>query len=103
MGVNKSKSIIQDEMACYVTGRTDNLDPMHHVFFGIRRPASEKFGVKIWLTREVHDEWHCARPNAKYITQEKKEEYEKEIQLLTMEYYNWTVDEWIKKFGKNYI
>lgn len=49
-----SKSIMQDEKACYITGRTDHLHK-HHIFGGGRRKISEKWGLWIWLTGEYHN------------------------------------------------
>ena len=48
------KSIIQDEKKCFITGQTYWLE-CHHVFFGrAYRKLSEKYGLKVWLTRELH-------------------------------------------------
>lgn len=48
------KSIIQDEKKCFITGRTYWLEE-HHIFFGrAYRKLSEKYGLKVWLTRELH-------------------------------------------------
>ena len=49
-----SKSIMQEEKACYITGRTDHLHK-HHIFGGGRRKISEKWGLWIWLTGEYHN------------------------------------------------
>lgn len=48
------KSIIQDEKKCFITGQTYWLE-CHHIFFGrANRKLSEKYGLKVWLTRELH-------------------------------------------------
>ena len=52
-----SKSIMQDEKACFITGCTDGLDK-HHCFHGIRRKAAEKYGCWIWLRHDLHMELH---------------------------------------------
>lgn len=52
-----SKSIIQDEKECYVTGCPYGLDK-HHVYAGIRRKASEKWGCWVWLRHDVHMDLH---------------------------------------------
>lgn len=50
-----SKSIMQNEKVCYVTGRTDNLHK-HHVFYGTaNRKKSEHWGCWIWLIGELHN------------------------------------------------
>lgn len=43
---------------CFFTGRTDMLE-RHHLFGGPNRKLSEKYGLKVWLT---HD-WHNEPPN----------------------------------------
>lgn len=49
-----SKSIIQSEKRCFMTGRTDNLDK-HHIFFGTAdRKLSEKYGLWVWLCHDRH-------------------------------------------------
>lgn len=48
------KSIIQEEKKCYISGQTYWLEE-HHIFFGrAKRNLSEKYGLKVWLTRELH-------------------------------------------------
>ena len=104
MGVNITPSIIQQEQVCYVSKRTDNLDPPHHVFGGnANRKLSEKYGIKIWLTRQAHDEWHNSRPNPQYITKEVKAQIKNDIQLKVMEHYGWTLEKFIKIFGESYL
>lgn len=43
---------------CFFTKRTDQLE-RHHIFGGSCRKLSEKYGLKVWLT---HD-WHNEPPN----------------------------------------
>lgn len=52
-----SKSIMQDEEKCFVTGSTDMLD-CHHCFHGIRRKAADKWGCWVWLRHDIHMELH---------------------------------------------
>lgn len=49
-----SKSIMQDEKVCYLTGSTVNLHK-HHVFGGPHRQASERWGCWVWLRAEYHN------------------------------------------------
>ena len=49
------KSIIQDTKECFLTQRRNNLHS-HHIFHGsYKRKMSEKYGLKIWLTAELHE------------------------------------------------
>lgn len=56
-----SKSIMQDEKACYITGRTDHLHK-HHIFGGGRRKISEKWGLWIWLTGGIPQPFGSRHP-----------------------------------------
>jgi len=48
------KSIIQEKKECFVTGRRDTLEE-HHIFRGPNRKHSEKYGLKVWLIKVLHD------------------------------------------------
>jgi len=50
------KSILLDESQpqCYFTGRTDSLE-RHHIFRGANRKKSEKFGLVVYLIKQLHD------------------------------------------------
>ena len=47
------KSILQEEKACYVCGRTEGLQE-HHCFPGKNRKTSEANGFKVWLCLAHH-------------------------------------------------
>lgn len=49
-----SKSIMQSDKRCYVTGRTDGLH-RHHIFYGPNRKNSEKYGCWVYLIGELHN------------------------------------------------
>ena len=49
-----SKSIIQKEKECWVTGKTNWLEE-HHIFTGNpNRQNSEKYGLKVYLHYDYH-------------------------------------------------
>ena len=48
-----SKSILQDEKVCFLTGSTEELDK-HHIYFGPNRKISEKHGFWVWLRHDMH-------------------------------------------------
>jgi hypothetical protein len=48
------KSVIQEQRECYITGRRDTLE-CHHIFRGVNRSKSEKYGLKVWLIKQLHD------------------------------------------------
>lgn len=93
------KSIIQSEKKCYITGRTDNLHE-HHVFFGKNRNLSERYGLKIWLVSEYHNmgDYGVHGKHGKPLDGKIK----REVQIKAMEYYGWSVEDFIRIFGRNY-
>ena len=49
-----SKSILQDEKVCYITGQTNNLH-FHHIYRGINRKISDKYGFGVYLAGWLHN------------------------------------------------
>lgn len=52
-----SKSILQSEKECYVSGARVGLDK-HHVYHGSRRKAADKWGCWVWLRHDIHMDLH---------------------------------------------
>jgi hypothetical protein len=51
-----SKSILQDEKVCYITGQTNNLHK-HHIYFGNPgRRISEENGFWVYLCGRLHNQ-----------------------------------------------
>ena len=92
------KSIIQNEKKCYITGDEYNLHE-HHVFNGNNRKKSEKYGLKIWLRAD----WHNMEKYSVHMDPELDRRIKAEIQQKAMEHYDWTTEDFIRMFGKNYI
>lgn len=93
------KSIIQTEKECYVTGSTDNLH-LHHVIYGngLRR-LSEKYGLTVWLRAD----WHNMSDYGVHFNKGLDNKLKRVAQKKAMQYYGWSVDDFIKIFGKSYI
>ena len=52
------QSVIQDKKECYFCPATQELED-HHIFGSKgNRKLSEKYGLKVWLCKEHHDEVH---------------------------------------------
>lgn len=83
----------------YETGRRDGLH-RHEVFFGTsNRKKSIKYGLVVFLTPEMHN-----MSNNGVHFNRKFDMYLKQIgQRTAMQYYGWTVQDFIKEFGRNYI
>ena len=50
-----SKSILQTEKVCYITGQTNNLHK-HHIYAGGRRKISEREGFWVYLAPWLHNQ-----------------------------------------------
>ena len=50
-----SKSILQSEKECYITGSTYNLHK-HHIYAGGRRQISEREGFWVYLRGDLHNQ-----------------------------------------------
>lgn len=82
----------------YKTERYPGLE-RHEVFFGHSyRNKSIKYGLVVFLTPDQHRGDNGVHHNKEFNV------YLKRIaQQTAMEYYGWTIEEFIGKFGKNYI
>ena len=97
------KSIIQkDREHCFICGRNARagywgLDE-HHVFFGRGfRTLSEEYGLKVYL---CHDSCHL---NGVHKNATLNRKVQAVVQKRAMQYYGWTIDDFRKIFGRNYI
>jgi hypothetical protein len=91
------KSIMQSEKECYFTKSTVGLEE-HHIFFGAgRKKLSEKYGLKVWLTHDRHNE----PPLGVHFNKEERRQLEREGQLAFQEKYP-DLD-FMKIFGRNYL
>ena len=88
-----SKSIMQTEKECFITGYLNHLD-RHHVFGGPRRNASEAFGCWIWLRHDIHMEIH-----------DRNKELDKMIKRACQEKFEeiYSHEEFMEIFGKSYL
>lgn len=97
-----AKSIVQkkdefgDEIrACYLTGRTGELDK-HHIFNGAFRDKSEEYGLWVYLDHDVHMQLHHTPKGQKYARRLKEiaqEQFER----------NYGHEKFIEIFRRNYL
>lgn len=94
------KSIITNDMChCYVCGTTRNIEK-HHVIFGTaNRKKSDQDGLVVPLCH-YH---HTGSNKAVHLNRGLDLKLKQIAERKWLEYYDATVDEWIKRFGKNYI
>ena len=71
----------------------------HHIFGGSNRKKSEELGLYVYLTPTMHNMSDYAVHFNKAFDLELKQI----AQRAAMETYGWSVDDFIKEFGRNYI
>ena len=101
-----AKSIIQEDREhCFLCGRNKYADYFgleeHHVFegWGLRK-LSEKYGLKVYLCGD-----RCHRNGEKSVHKnaEVARTLKSVVQKRAMQYYGWTVQQFIEIFCKNYL
>lgn len=95
-----AKSIMQtDKSHCYIckgNGGYWGLDE-HHVYQGANRKLSEKYGLKVYL---CHIKCHLEGVHNNSTLDHKLKAH---VQRKAMEHYNWSIEDFIRIFGKNYL
>lgn len=97
--IGNMESIIQTKRECLVCGLTATLH-RHHVFFGVsNRKKSEEDGCWVWLCHHHHngskDGVHFNMKLDKQIKRLSEEKW--------LNYYNKTIDDFIQRYGRNYL
>ena len=93
------KSIIQDKKQCYITESTYNLHK-HHIFEGTaNRKLSEKDGL--WI--QLREDWHDLSDYGVHFNKELDLKLKRMAQRRWQEYYNKTKEDFIARYGKNYL
>lgn len=87
---------------CYLCGRNGQGDPLekHHVFGGANRKKSEKYGLTVDLCGS-----RCHRNGAYSVHKNKNVDLQlkEEFQRMAMEENDWTTEDFIREFGRNYL
>jgi len=92
------KSILQRNKACYICGTTHNLH-LHHVFYGsANRKLSDADGCVIYLCQSHHTGAQGVHFNRKIDLTIKAR-----CQIEYMRQYNKTVEDFIARYGRNYL
>lgn len=97
-------SIIQkDKTHCFLCGRNSNFEPLdeHHVFYGTaNRKKSEKYGLKVYIH---HNSCHIFGKNSVHRNAGVDRALKEVVQKRAMQHYGWTVQDFIRIFGRNYL
>ena len=95
-----SKSILKHNRkgVCYLCKRWTHTEN-HHIFGGGNRQKADKDGLTVYLCHWCHNEppkgVHFNRGFDLYLKQAGQQAW--------MDYYNKTVDDFIKEYGRNYL
>jgi hypothetical protein len=87
---------------CWLCGRNgvqDQLDK-HHIFGGAYRNKSEMYGLTVYLCHIRCHEFGKSAAHQSKDTMQRLHEYG---QRKAMKEQGWTIDEFRRQFGKNYI
>ena len=90
------RSIISEEQECYICGSTQWLE-CHHLYGGANRKNSEKYGLKVNLCHDCHNE----PPNGVHFNKKRMDWLRAEGQKKFNEVYP-DLD-FRQIFGKNYL
>lgn len=87
---------------CFLCGKNGSSDPLdkHHIFGGANRKKSEKLGLYVYL---CHSECHECGPHAAHVDPETALMLHQYGQELAMRENGWTIDEFRREFGRNYL
>lgn len=91
------------ERTCWLCGKNGCEDPLdkHHIFGGVAyRKKSERYGLTVWL---CHDSCHENGPEAVHRNAETRQRLQEYGQRRAMEENNWTVEDFVREFGKNHL
>lgn len=91
-------SIMQDNIdCCYLCGRSDQKLDRHEPFNGSLRGKSKELGM--WVTL-CHDRCHFGQAHKYYQV---ARSLKMDAQRAAMKEYHWTIERFIKEFGRNWI
>lgn len=91
--------IIQDTKQCYVCNTKNNLH-LHHIIFGKNRKKADEDGLVVYLCYEHHEGTYGVHgKNGHKLDIELK----KQAELYWLKYNNKTEEDFIKRYGKNYL
>lgn len=91
-------SILQDKKECIVCGTTQNIH-IHEVFFGRNRKKSIEDGCCVYLCAKHHN----MSDEGVHFTKQLDNSLKKVMQIAWCKHYNKDVDDFIKRYGRNYI
>lgn len=93
-----ARSILQDKKYCYICGTSQNLH-RHHIFYGSgNRKLSETDGCVVYLCQAHHTGERGVHFNKKLDLSLKRK-----CEQAYLKQNNKTIDDFIQRYGKNYL
>ena len=93
-----AKSILQDKKVCYICGTSQNLQ-LHHIFYGTaNRRLSDEDGCVVWLCNKHHTGDEGIHGDTKENLKLKQK-----CERAWLEKYNKTIEDFIARYGRNYL
>lgn len=92
-------SILQTEERCFLCGRRDRKLDRHEVFGGAYRDKAKHDGL--WLLL-CHEDCHEG-PRGAHGSRRVRDFLRSYAQSVAMEKFNWTTEDFIREYGKNYL
>ena len=96
--MSKKEFCIMPPTELYSNERKGNMH-RHEIFFGKNRQNSIKYGLVVFLTPEMHN----ASKDGVHFNHTLDLLLKKMGQKVAMDYYGWSVEDFIRIFGKNYL
>ena len=94
----KRFSLIQEEKKCYVCNSENNIH-IHEVYFGKNRKKSIEDGCCVYLCGKHHNQ----SKDGVHYNHDLDLELKKQMELYYLIYYNKSIEDFIKRYGKNYL
>ena len=91
-------SIIQKEKICIVCEMPFNIH-IHEVYFGKNRQKSIEDGCCVYLCGKHHNQSN----EGVHFNHELDMKLKKEMEVAWLKYYNTSIDDFIKRYGRNYL
>lgn len=91
-------SLIQDEKRCYICNTTQNIH-IHEVYFGKNRKKSIEDGCCVYLCGKHHNQSN----DGVHFNHSLDQKLKKKMESQWLKHYNKTLEDFIKKYGRNYL
>lgn len=85
---------------CYLCGEYSDVLEEHHVFGGPYRPISERLGLKVNICHKCHRTGRDALHGGGWML---NRALKREFQYKAMWENQWSVEDWIKIFGRSWV